>query len=132
MTTYLTTPDRVRNRLGYSDPTLTDETILEFIADSQAYIQRVTRTTFITSNSLYELARSICTDLAAVHAIIRPAGGVIEGLDYTVDEITIKKSKQLEARLRTASQFRINVREGLAALEEDEDDVPVSTTGAYG
>lgn len=132
MTDYLTTPDRVRMALGYNDPTLTDEMLIQYIIDSQAYIQRVTRTIYGPSNPLYELARAICTDLAAVHAIIRPAGGTIEGLDYRVDEITINKSKQLESRLRTASQFRINVREGMAALEEDEWTVPVSTTGAYG
>lgn len=130
--TYITTPDRVRNRLGYSDPTLTDEALLEFIGDAQAYISQVTRTTFTVANPLYELARSVCTDLAAVHAIIRPAGGVIEGLDYTIDEITIRKSKQMEARLRTASQFRINVRDGLAAMQEDDTDIPVSNTGVWG
>lgn len=128
----LTTPDRVRNALGYSDPTLTDQILNQYIEDSQAYIERVTRTVFYQTNPLYALARAICTDLACVHAIIRPAGGTIEGLDYTIDELTVKKSKQLESRLRTASQFRINVREGLSALAEDETDTPVSNTGAYG
>ena len=128
----LTTPQRVRNRLGYSDPTLTNDVLEEFIDDATAYIQRVTRTVFVSSNPLYEMARAVCTDLSAVYAIIRPAGGVIEGLDYSIDEITIKKSSQMESRLKTASQFRINVREGLAALEEDEDDVPMSNTGAHG
>lgn len=128
----LTTPDRVRTRLGYADPTLTDNALNEFIDDSTAYIQRVTRKVFVESDPLFELARSVCTDLSAVYAIIRPAGGVIEGLDYRIDELQVKKSSQMESRLRTASQFRINVREGLAALEEDEDDTPVSNTGAYG
>lgn len=128
----LSTPDRVRRRLGYADPTLNDTALNEFIDDATAYIQRVTRTVFVEADPLYELARSICTDLAAVYAIIRPAGGVIEGLDYKIDEIQVKKSSQMESRLRTASQFRINVREGLAALEEDEDDVPLSNTETYG
>lgn len=132
MTSDLTTPARVRGRLGYNDPTLTTAQIQEYIDDSTAYIQRVTRTNYTPSDPLYELARSVCTDLAAVYSIIRPAGGVIEGLDYSIDELKVKKSSQLESRLRTASQFRINVREGLAALGEDEDDVPVSNTEIYG
>lgn len=128
----LTTPDRVRNRLGYSDPTLTNDVLLEFILDAQAYIERATRKTFRPADDLYELARSVCTDIAAITAIIRPAGGTIEGLDYTVDEITVKKSTQLASRLKTASQFRINAREGLAELKDEVTDYPISNTGAYG
>ena len=128
----LTTPDRVRRRLGYSDPTLTDTALQEYIDDAQAYIERVTRTTFVPADPLYSLARAVCTDIAAIYAVVRPAGGVAEGLDYTVDEVTVKKSKQLESRLRTASQYRISAREGLAALEEDDTSVPKSNTQYYG
>ncbi len=127
----LTTPDRVRGRLGYSDPTLTDPVLQIYIDDATAYIQRVTRTTFFETTALFELARSVCTDMAAIYAIIRPAGGVAEGLDYTIDEFTVKKSKKLESALKTAAQFRINAREGLAALEADETDVPISNTQEF-
>jgi len=128
----LTTPDRVRRRLGYTDPTLTDAALQEYIDDAQAYIERVSRKTYVPADPLFELARGVCTDMAAIYAVIRPAGGIAEGLDYTVDEVTVKKSKQLESRLRTASQWRISAREGLAALEDDDTALPVSTTQTYG
>ncbi len=128
----LTTPDRVRRRLGYVDPTLSDQTIQEYIDDSQAYIERVTRTSFTPTDSRYELARSVCTDLAAWYSVVRPAGGITEGLDYSVDEVKVSKSKQLQARLQTASQYRLSAREGLAALTEDETTVPISNTQNFG
>jgi len=128
----LTTPDRVRRRLGYSDPTLTDVALQEYIDDAQAFIERATQTIYYPSDTTYALARSVCTDLAAVYAVIRPAGGIAEGLDYKVDEFQVKKSTQLESRLRTASQFRISAREGLAALKADDTSIPVSTTQIYG
>lgn len=128
----LTTPDRVRRRLGYSDPTLSDLALQEYIDDAEAYIFRTVGTTILPNDSRYNLARSVCTDLAAIYAVIRPAGGVAEGLDYRIDEFQVKKSTQLESRLRTASQFRITAREGLAALKEDDTSIPLSTTQAYG
>jgi len=128
----LTTPDRVRRRLGYSDPTLTEQALIEYIEDAESYIQRVTRTLWEPGMDGYTLAVSICTDLAAVYAVIRPAGGLAEGLDYTIDEFTVKKSKQLESRMRTAAQFRQNAKEGLDALAQEDTSVPVSNTGYYG
>jgi len=133
MSDYLTTADRVRRRLGYTDPTLSEQAILEYIADSQAYIYRVTGRSYVPKDGwLYQLAQSVCTDLAAYYAVIRPAGGISEGLDYTVDEITVKKSSQLSSRLKTAEKFRKPAMEGLAALKDDDTSIPYSFTGVYG
>ena len=134
MTTgYLTNEDRVRRRLGYTDPTLTDAALLEYIIDAQAYIYRVTRQSYKENQGwLFQLAQSVCTDLAAYYAVIRPAGGVGEGLDYTVDEVRVNKSSQLDARLRTAEKFRKPAMEGLAALKDDDTSIPYSFTGVYG
>lgn len=129
----LTTPDRVRNRLGSSaDATLTNQVIQEYIDDAAAYIQRVARKSFVPADSLYELARSCCTNVAAMYCIIRPAGGTIDGLDYTIDELTVRKSKQMEARLRTAEKFTRQAEKELDQLQDDDTDYPQSNTGPYG
>ena len=128
-----TTADRVRRAIGYSDPSLSNTALDEFIADTEAYIQRVTRTTYVPADGvLYDTAVGAATVGAAIRAIIIPLGGVVEGLDYTVDEIKISKSKQLTARLSTASQYRIDFRNYLSSLARDDTSVPVSNTQVYG
>ena len=133
MTSDLTTPERVRNRLGSSaDATLTNQVIQEYIDDATAYIFRVARKTFTPADALYELARSCCTNIAAMYSIIRPAGGTTDGLDYQIDELRIKKSEQLKARLRTANTFIRQADKELDQLQDDDTDYPQSNTGAYG
>jgi len=132
MTSTLTTPERVRNRMGYSDATLTNQIIQEYIDDATAYIQRVARKTFTPADPLYELARSVCTDLATAYAIVRPAGGVIDGLDYTIDELKVKKSEQTKSRQRTVEKFIRFAEKGLEQLQDDDTDYPQSNTGPYG
>jgi len=132
MTSDLTTPERVRNRMGYADAALTNQVIQEYIDDVTAYIQRVARQTFYTTSPLYELARSVCTDLSAAYAIIRPAGGSIDGLDYSIDELKVKKSEQTKARLNTAKEFIRTAEKGLEQLQDDDTDYPQSNTGPYG
>ncbi len=132
MVSNLTTPERVRNRFKQLDATLTNQIIQEYIDDVTAYIQRVARRTFYTSDPLYELARKCATDLAAAYSIIRPAGGSIDGLDYKIDELTVNKSPQVKANLNQAQTFIRNAEKDLEQLQDDDTDYPQSNTGLYG
>ncbi len=127
-TDLLTTPDRVRNRLGYVDIELTDQILEEYIEDAQAFIEEFTRRTFIEGRDTeFGLARSVCTDLATIYAIIRPAGGTARGVDYKIDEFSISTSPQLNANLSTANQYQISARAGLNALSKEQADLPFSS-----
>jgi len=129
----LTTPERVRERLGSSaDATLTNQVIQGYINDATYYIERVARQHFSITNALYGLASSVCTDLATVYAIIRPAGGSIDGLNYKIDELTVTKSEQTKARLKTADKFLRFAEKGLEQLQDDDTDYPQSNTGSHG
>jgi len=128
----LTTPDMVRLTLGASDPLLTNQALNQYIAFAENIIQWTLKRTFIPSDGDYETAQAVATWHAAMQAIIRPQGGTIDGLDYKIDELQIKKSSQQEARLKTAAQFRVNIREGMAALKQEINDVPISTTQGFG
>ena len=124
----LTTPARVRHRLGYADIELTDQILEEYIEDAQAYIEEETRRTYIDGRDPeFPLARSVCTDLATIYAIIRPAGGTARGVDYKIDEFSVQTSPQLKANLSTANQFQISARAGLSALNREQADLPFSS-----
>lgn len=127
MTGYLSTPERVRHRLGFVDITLTDATIQEFIDDAQAYAERFCGRIFMPADDDYGLAVSVVTDIAAMYCIIRPAGGQSEGIQYTIDELTIKKDKQLEMKLRTADKFKAQADAGLNALKTETQDLVTSS-----
>ena len=124
----LTTPARVRNRLGFVDIELTDQILEEYIEDAQAYIEEFTRRTFIEGvDTQFSLARSVCTDLATIYSIIRPAGGTARGVDYKIDEFSVSTSSQLKANLSTANQYQISARAGLNALNVEQADLPFSS-----
>lgn len=126
----LTTPARVLRALGYVDVTLTEQMILDYIEYSSAYIENVTRTVYTTSHPLYSTARACATYMAALCAVIRPLGGSTDGLDYTIDELTIKKSTQGKMRLSTADKFTKQGKMYLDALIIDVSDIPESNTGS--
>lgn len=128
----LTTPDRVRRLLGYTDPTLLDSAIQEFINGATAWIEASIGETMTESHPRYELARMCCTYRAAYDCIIRPAGGVSEGLDYTVDRFRVSKSKQQDSMKKTAANFEKSANMYLAALKSESSDIPISNTGYYG
>lgn len=127
----LTTPDRVLRALGYVDVTLTEQMVLDYIEYASEYIQTITRTTYKTTDTLYGTARACATYMAAVSAVIRPLGGSTDGLDYSIDEVSIKKSTQGKMRLSTAANLRAEGKMYLAALHIDVSDVPESNTGAF-
>jgi len=118
--------------LGYTDVTLTDQAIQEFIDGAAAWIEAATGETFTESHPRYELAGHCCTYRAAYDCVIRPAGGVTEGLDYTVDKFKVSKSKQQESMKKTAANFEKSANLMLATLKSDSTDVPWSNTGLYG
>ena len=127
----LTTVDRVLRVLGYVDVTLTEAMVDDYIEYSSEYIQAITRTQYKTTHSLYGTARACATYMSALCAVIRPLGGSTDGLDYSIDEITIKKSTQGRMRLSTANEMRTQGKMYLDALKVDISDVPESNTGAY-
>ena len=128
----MTTPSRVRRMLGYTDTTLTDAAIQEFINGATAWIEKATGEQFTEAHQYYELARHCCTYRAAYDCVIRPAGGVTEGLDYTVDRFRVSKSSQQESLKKTAANFEKSANLLLATLKADATDIPISNTGYYG
>ena len=127
----LTTVDRVLRVLGYVDESLTEAMINDYIEYSSEYIQTKMRTTYPPSNPLFGTARACATYMAALCAVIRPSGGSTDGLDYTIDEITIKKSTQGKMRLSTATKLSKQGQTYLDGLATDVVDVPESNTGFY-
>lgn len=128
----LCTVDQVRRALGYTDPTLSDLAITEFIEAATTWIETETGEKYSESHPQYYMARQCCVERSAYHCIKRPAGGVTEGLDYTVDRFRVNKSKQQESAKRTAADFEKAANVYLAALKRDSVDVPWSNTGIYG
>ena len=65
-------------------------------------------------------------------AIIIPLGGVVEGLNYKIDELTVNKAEQLKSRLSTASQYRIDGTNYINSLKLSDRTLPFSTTSLFG
>jgi hypothetical protein len=103
--------------------------IEDYIEYSSGYIENYTRTKYLTNDPLYVTAQACATYMAALCAVIRPLGGATDGVDYTIDEITIKKSTQGKMRLSTADKFSKQGKMYLDALMVDVSDVPESNTG---
>jgi hypothetical protein len=128
----LCTTDQVRRALGYVDTTLTDLAIQEFIEIATVWIESETNEQYTESHPQYILAQGCCIERAAYHCIKRPAGGVTEGLDYTVDRFRVATSASQESKKRTATDFEKSANAYLATLKRDSTDVPWSNTGSYG
>ena len=126
--TTLTTADRVLRRLGYTDPSLTTQVIDEYIEDVQAYMENECNKVWDSTDREFGLARSVCTDGAAMYCVIRPSGGLTEGLNYRVDEVQIQKDSQLRARISLAANFSKVAAKGLASLKSEPDDLPFTNT----
>jgi hypothetical protein len=128
----LCTVDQVRRALGYTDVTLTDQAIQKFIEIASQWIATETGETYTESHTDYVLAQGCCIERAAYHCIKRPAGGVTEGMDYTVDRFRLSTSKSQESKKKTAADFEKSANVYLATLKKDSTDVPWSNTGSYG
>lgn len=115
----LTTPQRVRDRMGFTTADLTDAILEGFIADQQAFVEASTRRAFRPGDAGYELARSVVTDLAAMMALVRLTGGTTSGLDYKIGKLDVSKQGQLENRLRVIFELKVRAREGLGVLQRD-------------
>ena len=88
----LTTPSRVRNRINVEKSGVSDETVNEYIEDSQADIEAYAKRTVETGDDLFGTARSVCTDRAACRALIYFLNLAGAGISYTIDELRIDKS----------------------------------------
>lgn len=115
----LTTPRRVRDRMGFTTADLTDPILAEFIADQQAFVETTVKRTFAPGDAGFELARSVVTDLAAMMALVRLTGGTTSGLDYRIGKLDVNKQGQLENRLRVIFELKVRAREGLSVLQRD-------------
>jgi hypothetical protein len=128
----LTTPPRVRRQLGFTDPTLTDAAIQEFIDGATAWIEAACDESFLPNHPRYELAAQVCTDRACYMCVTRPAGGVTEGLKYKIGEFSLDKAAQQSTMKATAASFEKSADKLLAVLKADTADLPFSNTGSYG
>jgi len=115
----LTTPQRVRDRMGFTTADLTDPILAEFIADQQAFVETSAKRTFREGDAGFDLARSVVTDLAAMMALVRLTGGTTSGLDYRIGKLDVNKQGQLENRLRVIFEMKVRAREGLSVLQRD-------------
>jgi hypothetical protein len=115
----LTTPQRVRDRMGFTTADLTDPILEQFIGDQQAFVEGTVRRAFAAGDAGYELARSVVTDLAAMMALVRLTGGTTSGLDYKIGKLDVNKQGQLENRLRVIFELKVRAREGLSVLQRD-------------
>ena len=88
----LTTPARVRNRIKVKEADIGNEIINEFIEDVQANIEAYAERAFAESDSLFGVARAICTDRAACKALIHLLNIPEAGISYEIDELKVDKS----------------------------------------
>lgn len=114
--TALTTPQRVRDRVGLGVEDLDDAVLEGFIADQQAAVEAAARRTFAPGDEGFELARSVVTDLAAAMALVRLAGGT-SGPDYRIGKLDVRRQGQLEGRQRAIEELKEHAAEGLELLK---------------
>jgi hypothetical protein len=125
----LTNTDKVKRRLGTIDITLTDQAIQEYIDDvTEEILFELNVDSIAATEARFGLASKCCTDYAAMYALVRPSGGVTEGLDYRIDQVTVNKSKQLQARMTGARRFKELGDIALARLKKPPEDLPFSNT----
>jgi len=122
----LSTPNLVRNNLGYSDITLTDTILNQYIMFAQAEVEKATRRSFTASDADYELAVAAVTDLATERAIKRPPGNT-GGLNYKIGEFSLDKAKQEELKQKNAEKFRRSAEKAMSLLVSEEADLPFTT-----
>ena len=125
----LTTPQVVRDRIGFTTADLTDEVLQKYIDDAQAYIEAYANKIFTVGEPKYKLASAVCSDMAAMYAIVRLSGGKTAGLNYSIDELRIDKKEQLDSRLRIIFELKMRAKENLSLLLEE--DILLPTTSTY-
>lgn len=113
----LTTPERVRNRMGFTTEDMTDTLLTEFIEDQQAFLENEIDQTWQQGDDGYELARAVVTDLAAMMGLVRITGGTTSGLDYKLGKLEVDKGGQLENRLRVIFEMKTRAQQGIRVLE---------------
>lgn len=129
----LTSIAKVKRRLKGDnisiDTILTDAAIQEYIDDVSGEILFELNVTSIDAGTpYYQLASKCATDYAAMYCVVRPSGGVTEGLDYTVDRVRVSKSTQLQARMSIVQKYKRLADEALAKLKRPPSDLPFANT----
>ena len=105
----LTSWRRVSHRSGISTDDVASEDIEEFIEDAQALIEGDTEQTFAETDSMYNLARAACTDLAAAYVLIRMLGGSYSGLEFHEEEMDVGPQQNTKIQLINKYLARANV-----------------------
>ncbi|MCA1813939.1 MAG: hypothetical protein LC624_08305 [Halobacteriales archaeon] len=114
----LSTPQRVRDRIGVTEEEVNDAVLDGFIADQQAYLEVALRRTFAEDEPGYELARRVVTDLAAALALGRLTGGAAAGTEYRVGKLSVSKRAELAHRRALMEALRGQAGAGLDALRQ--------------
>jgi len=86
----ITTPTRVRNRIQTAEAKISDDVLIEFIADEQAFIESFAGKTFPEADPQFALGRSICTDRCVAKALLFIAAPSA-GISYTIEELKVDK-----------------------------------------
>ena len=114
--TLLTTPQAVRNRIGFTLSSLTDAVIDEFITDAQATVEAKGGQVYSPGATKYNLAVSACKTLAAMLSLVHSIGGKTVGLDYSIDEVDIKKKEKMKGRLELIAELKLEAEANMNLL----------------
>jgi hypothetical protein len=112
----LSSPERVRARVGLAPQDVPDEALEAFIADEQAFVELATRRAYAEGGDGFELARAVVTELAALTALESLSGNGAEGVDYALGKLTVRRRAPLQHRLALIEELRRSAGEKLAAL----------------
>ncbi|AJP62067.1 hypothetical protein [ANMV-1 virus] len=123
----LTDYNRVSHRQGISTEDIDSSDIEEFIEDAQALIEGETGQTYVSGDSLFNLARAACTDLAAAYVLIRVLGGKYSGLEFHEEEMDI--GSQQNTKIQLINKYLARTNQAMKVLNRGRTSVlPLSTT----
>lgn len=115
----LTTPQRVRDRLGVAPPDLDDPVLEGLIAEQQAYVEASVGVVVELGDPRFALAGSATTDLAATMALVRLTLALSAGADYRLGKLDVRKRHQLQAWLQLIPELRASAERALEVLRHD-------------
>lgn len=128
MSDYFATVEEVKRALGYSDPTLSDDAVLECIMRTDADIRNTINYEVIAmSDPRWGQANAACVAGALSQILHRQAGGTSEGVDYSIYEYSVKKSKGVDAKGRNGDWWYREFQDKKATLKTEQIDLPTST-----
>lgn len=131
MTEYYATVEDVKAFLGFVDITLTDDIITKAIKGAQAELT-VTIGRYILPNDIaYEAATECVISGALSRLLRRNPSGQGQGMDYSIDEFSVKKSTNASASKKTADDWKQDFLRQMASLKTEVSDI-VESSDRYG